>query len=228
MEARKNEYVTSGNQIAEAFLWKTGENLAPDGACGLVVLAMTWFKKEGAKFRQQFFAHRRVWCLANFANLAYLLFAGRTERPASVVFFEREKPADDDVIVSFAPFVAEQVANRPEKPRRRLFTWNIVVGANDVREVENGTAKRGESTTWKIAMWGTSRDRKLLARIDERFKNESFDSLARLGIQEPRQGFELRNYSAPEREREGNENGSKGKTKGPLEHRPELAGKRSC
>ena len=67
---------TSGNQIAEAFVWKTGEHLAPDGVCGLVVLAMTWFKKEATTFRQRFFSERRVWCLANFANLTYVLFAG--------------------------------------------------------------------------------------------------------------------------------------------------------
>src|SRR5207245_580868 len=131
----KETYPISGNQLAEAFLWKAGEHLKADGACGLVVLAMTWFKKEATAFRQQFFSERRVWCLANFANLAEVLFAGRSRRSASVVFFECQAPDENHVVFAFAPFVAEQIANRPEKPRRRLFTWNILVGFNDIREI---------------------------------------------------------------------------------------------
>ncbi|MFM9961981.1 MAG: class I SAM-dependent DNA methyltransferase [Planctomycetaceae bacterium] len=183
---------TSGNQLAEAFLWKSSEHLAKDGACGLVVLAMTWFKKEATTFRQRFFSSRRVWCLANFANLAYVLFAGRSERPASVVFFEHEPPDDDHVILTFAPFVAEQLANRPEQPGERLTTWNIVVSGAELREIEQSSAALGDSLAWKIAMWGTSRDRTLLRRIDGRFNDCKFDSLSKCGIGEPHQGFELR------------------------------------
>jgi len=209
MQANKESHPTSGNQIAEAFLWKAGLHLAAEGASGLVVLAMTWFKKEATKFRQRFFAERRVWCLANFANLAYVLFAGRSERPASVICFECETPGDDHVILTFAPFVAEQVANRPEKPNRRLFTWNIVVGGNDIREIENTTAKLGGSLTWKLAMWGTSRDRKLLERLDARFKDDKIEALSRLGISEPHEGLQLRVLASNEE----------------VEHHPELEGK---
>lgn len=202
MLAHKQTHPTSGNQIAEAFVWKAGEHLAKDGACGLVVLAMTWFKKEATTFRQRFFSERRVWCLANFANLAYVLFAGRSERPASVVFFESEKPSDDHVILTFAPFVAEQIANRPEKAKQRLNTWNIVVSGNELREIDQATVSRGDSLTWKLAMWGTSRDRKLLERLDARFKDEGLESLNRFGIGEPRQGFELRNKTIEERKQQ--------------------------
>lgn len=170
MLAHKQTHPTSGNQLAEAFVWKSGEHLAAGGACGLVVLAMTWFKKEATTFRQRFFASRRVWCLANFANLAYVLFAGRSERPASVVFFEHAAPSDDHVIATFAPFVAEQLANRPELANERLTTWNIVVSGPDLREIEQPSAARGDSLTWKFAMWGTSRDRKLLQRLGSRFE----------------------------------------------------------
>ncbi len=172
MLTHKKTHPTSGNQIAEAFLWKTGEHLVKDGICSLVVLAMTWFKKEGTTFRKRFFSERRVWCLANFANLAYVLFAGRSERPASVVFFENATPDQDHMILTFAPFVAEQVANRPQKPNHRLDTWNIIVSGAEVREIEQASAIQGDSLTWKIAMWGTSRDRKLLQRL-----TNSFDSL---------------------------------------------------
>ncbi len=208
----KKTHPTSGKQLAEAFIWKAGEHLAKEGVCGLVVLAMTWFKKEATTFRQRFFSERRVWCLANFANLAYVLFAGRSERPASVVFFESEKPSDDHIVRTFAPFVAEQVANRPEKSNPRLFTWNITVSSTELREIDQSEVSRGDSLTWKLAMWGNHRDRKLLVRLDSRFANEKFDSLLQLGIEKPHQGLELRAASAAGKEE--------------LEHHPNLVGKK--
>lgn len=211
MLTHKQSHPTSGNQLAEAFLWKAGEHLAKDGACGLVVLAMTWFKKEATTFRQRFFSERRVWCLANFANLAYVLFAGRSERPASVVFFECEKPSNDHVILTFAPFVAEQVANRPEKSNQRLVTWNIVVSGAELREIDHASATRGDSLSWKLAMWGTSRDRRLLERLDVRFKDEKVESLKQFGIQEPHEGLQLRTKAAAATEE--------------IEHHPVLIGK---
>ena len=170
---------------------------------------MTWFKKEGTKFRKQFFSVRRVWKIANFSNLAYVLFAGRSERPAAVVFFESGPADEEHLIESFAPFVAEQVSNRPKQVSKRQVTWNIVSSGNDIRKIENSVAKLGDSLIWKLAMWGTSRDRKLLQRLDARFKDEKFDSLSRFGIGEPHQGLELRPETAKEE----------------LEPHPELEGK---
>lgn len=201
MKAHKVSHPTSGNQIAEAFVWKAGEHLEPDGVCGLVVLAMTWFKKEATAFRKRFFSERRVWCLANFANLAYVLFAGRSQRPASAVFFGPDKPVDDHVIETFAPFVAEQIANRPAKPSKQLVTWNIIVSNSDVREIDNTEAARGDSLTWKLAMWGTTRDRRLLDRVNARFSNDTLESLKKLGVQKAHEGPQLRELAAGKKEK---------------------------
>ncbi len=208
MRQHSDDAPTSGNQIAEAFLWKAAEHLAPSGAASMVVPAMTWFKKEGRPFRKQFFSQRSVWCLANFANLAYVLFAGRSEHPASVIFFQCKSPSEEHHILTFAPFVAEQVANRPEKPNRRQTTWNIVVSGPELKEIDNSAARQGDSLTWKIAMWGTSRDRKLLQRVGKRFG--TLQSLAEYGIGEPHQGLEFRPSTASEE----------------LEHHPELVGEK--
>ena len=86
------------------------------------------------------------------------------------------------------------------------------MSGNDIREIGNETAKLGGSLTWKLAMWGTSRDRKLLEKVDVRLKEEEFDSLKALGIEEPHQGLELRTSAAA--------------TKEEIEHHPELAGKK--
>jgi hypothetical protein len=225
MKAHKTSCPTSGNQIAEAFLWKSGQHLEAEGICGMVVLAMTWFKKEATTFRQRFFSERRVWCLANFANLAYALFAGRSERPASVVFFDCQAPDADHLIQSFAPFVSEQVANRPEKPTKRAVTWNILVSGNDVCEVENARAISGDSLTWKLAMWGTSRDRKLLERLGECLKDEKFESLERLGIATPHEGLQLRERPPNNEQAEAPSASSLSKRKKAFKHYPELAGK---
>lgn len=207
MKSRKTTHPTSANQIAEAFIWKASEHLAPDGVCGLVVLAMTWFKHQAAAFRQRFFAERRVWCLANLANLAEVLFAKPKSaaakkgprRGASVVFFEEQPPEIGHVILSFAPFVAEQLANRPEESNQRLSTWNIVVGESELREIENKDALLGTSLTWKFAMWGTSRDRKLLHGVAVR--TSRFGAFAKAHSLNAHEGFRLQNanrtYSRP-------------------------------
>lgn len=228
MQRNKKTHPTSGNQIAEAFLWKAGDHLATDGICGLVVLAMTWFKSEATLFRQRFFTERRVWCLANFANLAYVLFAGRSQRPASVVFFSNQQPGPDHVVLTFAPFVAEQIANRPEEASKQADTWNIVVSRSDVREVDLSSATTGDGLTWKLAMWGTPRDKKLLERLAARFKDERIDSLKLLGIAEPHEGFQLRNKMNEEKKEQAETLELPGgeKKKDPLKPCPELEGKK--
>lgn len=207
--AHETDCPTGGHQIAEAFLWKAPEHLDAKGVAGLLVPAMTCFKKESVAFRKRFFATHRVWCLANFANLAYVLFAGRAESPAAAIFYLPKPPREDDTILSFAPFVAGQVANRPERMNRRRTTWNIVVNHADVREVRSSTAKQGSSLTWKLAMWASARDSRLLNRLEA--KHPSWESWrASQGIK-AHQGLELRKEADAKKER--------------LEEHPELIGK---
>jgi len=207
--ANKTSHPTGGNQIAEAFLWRAGENLSMSGVCGMLVPAMTWFKKESQAYRKEFFARREVWCLANFANLVYVLFARRAESPASAVFFRPNPPANGHHILTFAPFVAEQVANRPQKPNRQLVTWNIVVNGSELREIANESATAGESLTWKLAMWGSRRDERLLERGSRKFP--AWEQYRVPFALQSHQGLELRPQSAASKE--------------PLEYHPELAGK---
>jgi len=165
MTDHKSSHPTGGNQIAEAFLWKVGDHLAQTGIAGLLIPAMTWFKKESVAFRRQFFSRREVWCLANFANLIEVLFARRARSPASAVFYRASSPEENHVILSFSPFVAEQIANRPQEPGEQVPTWNIVVNGAEMREVPNRSAAEGAGLAWKSAMWGSSRDARLLDRI---------------------------------------------------------------
>jgi N-6 DNA Methylase len=209
IKQKKRTHPTGGNQVAEAFLWKAGEDLSSKGVSGLVVPAMTWFKKESAAFRSRFFSQREVWCIANFANMASELFARRAESPASAAFFLRRSPSQDHSILSFAPFVAEQVANRPQRANSRAFTWNIIVNGGEVQEVPNQSAIEGNAITWKFAMWGSNRDARLLNKLKNHF--ESFQSFSSRNKLIAHQGLELRD--------------ARTKPDEALEYHPDLAGK---
>ncbi|HUP77152.1 MAG TPA: N-6 DNA methylase, partial [Pirellula sp.] len=205
----KTTHPTGGNQVAEAFLWKAGEDLSSNGVSGLVVPAMTWFKKESAAFRRRFFSQREVWCIANFANMASELFARRAQSPASTVFFLQRSPTQEHSILSFAPFIAEQVANRPQRSRTRAFTWNIIVNGGEIQEVPNQSAIEGNAITWKFAMWGSNRDARLLNKLGKHI--ESFQSFSSRNNLIAHQGLELRDHRTHPDES--------------LEHHPDLTGK---
>jgi hypothetical protein len=199
-----------GNQIAEAFVWRSLPLLTNDAVAGLVLPAMTLFKKESTRFRQQLFKTVRAWCVANFSNLAYVLFAGRAERPAMTLFFS---PLDGQEykgrILTFAPFIMNQRANRSTRKGAKKDTWSIVVNGSELTEIKVSEAATGNMRPWKLAMWGTFRDDKLLRKVTKRFPVLT-DYLAACNLTPPRQGFELRDAT---------------KSSEPIEPMPELAGK---
>lgn len=181
----------SGNQVAEAFAWRVCDFSSPGTMIGLVLPAMTLFKHEAQKFRQGFFSRMGVWCVANFANLIEVLFSGRSRQPAACVFYMPSRlKVDDEPLVTFAPFVVDQLANLPCKPRQQLDTWNILVRAHDWREIDRREAEKGERVTWKLAMWGSDRELRLLHKL-RRFPR-LLEWRLRAGIDEPALGPQLR------------------------------------
>jgi hypothetical protein len=199
-----------GNQIAEAFVWRSLKQLKKDAVAGLVLPAMTLFKKESTRFRQQLFKSVHTWCVGNFSNLAYVLFAGRAERPAMTLFFS---PLDgqeyEGPILTFSPFIMNQKANRSAREGAKRDTWSIVVNGSELTEIKVSDAATGNMQPWKLAMWGTFRDGKLLRKVAKRFPALR-DYLAARNLTPPHQGFELRDAS---------------KSREPIEHMPELADK---
>lgn len=94
---------------------------------------------------------------------------GRVESPASAIFFTAKPPSPADTILTFAPFVAEQVANRPQKANRKVVTWNIVVNGAEFQEVPIEHALESTGLVWKLAMWGSGRDARLLEAVSNSF-----------------------------------------------------------
>jgi len=192
--ANKREMPIGGNQLAEAFLWKVSRQLQPGGVAAMLVPAMTLFKEESTAFRQRFFGSQNVWCVANFANLAYTLFAGRAETPAAALFYstnrKEERAEPYHRILCYSPLVATQEANRPERATTKKDTWSIVVNSSEIREIGVEEASSGDALIWKIAMWGSHLDMRLLSSIANRF--DSLEAACRqIGIK-MHQGFELR------------------------------------
>jgi hypothetical protein len=64
------------------------------------------------------------------------------------------------------------------------------VNASDLREIDYGHVASGDSTSWKIAMWGSVIDRKTIAGASKRFRSvEDFEDSKDLFISE---GLQLR------------------------------------
>jgi len=201
----RQKFPTGGNQVAEAFAWEVTNFLADGGYAGLLLPAMTLFKDESAAFRKAFFRDLTVNSVANFSNLAYVLFPGhkrrirgktktfRSERPAAGFFYTHKTGNKmDRPIWVFSPLVADQPANRPagRRPRQRQNIWNIIVAANQVQAVDVAEAASGSVLPWKLAMWGSHLDSRLIAAVSRRF-----DALSKFCSQhhiEVGQGFELR------------------------------------
>ena len=192
---RSRQYPTGGNQVAEFFAWKATEHVDSNGVIGFLLPAMTLFKDESTSFRQRFFQMCKVESVVNFANLVEVLFAGRSRVPCAA-FFYRVRPqvesdiASDERIITYAPFVLNQESNRPPHFNRKLDTWSVTVNSSELREIPIIEAVDGDALTWKLAMWGSYRDRRLLDSVKERFTD--FEEVAKRRKLQALQGFELR------------------------------------
>jgi hypothetical protein len=190
-----NLFPTGGNQIAEAYVWHSLPLLNESSVAALVLPAMTLFKKESTKFRAQLFRTVQAWCVTNFANLAYTLFSGRSEAPALSIFFSprsgsKQQIDIDERILTYAPLMANQRANRPNGTSSKKDTWSLVVNGAEVREIPTTSIVSGDYREWKQAMWGSFRDNKLLNRIAKLLPSmEDFAKQNKLKIHE---GFQLR------------------------------------
>jgi len=193
MQANKAERPTGGNQAAEAFAWRACDLSSPRGVVGLLIPAMTLFKYESKPFRESFFEKNDVWSVANFSNLAEILFAGRSRVPAAAIFFSYrhcdEKPQPEMVEI-YSPLVANQVLHDPGGSGRRLDVWNIVVNASEIREVRYRELASGDALPWKIATWGSPFDDRLLRIISRRWP--TLGALEERGDLIISQGLELR------------------------------------
>ena len=173
MVKRRSECPVGGNQLAEAFAWRASEVLDPAGCAALLLPAMTLFKYESMGFRKAFLTRQQLWSIGNFANLAEVLFGGRARLPAAAFFYSLmpESPSEGVsamLIETYSPLVANQPAAYAGKKGHRNETWNIVVNCSELQEVDYRKALSGDPLPWKIAMWGSPIDQKVLASLEKK------------------------------------------------------------
>ena len=174
MVSNKSGRPTGGNQIAEAFAWRASDLVKQSGVIGLLMPAMTLFKHESRPFRRAFFHRNHLWSAANFANLAEILFAGRSRVPAAATFYSAGSAptsvdAEQQRVEVYSPLVANAVSHLTGKTKARRQTWNLVVDSSEIRDIPYNHIEDGESLSWKLAAWGSEADRRLLRSLERRF-----------------------------------------------------------
>ena len=161
------------NEVAQAFAWRVVDFLADAGTAALLLPAMTLFEDPSRRFRARFFLNNRVTAVANFSNLAEVLFAGRSRVPAAAFFFGRRQGLSADVgneyVTSFSPLVANQEVTRPVSSGERIATWSLLITANEMRDIPLAQLASGDGLPWKVAAWGAASDRRLLSRLSREF-----------------------------------------------------------
>jgi hypothetical protein len=214
MGTHKEDRPTAGNQVAEAFAWRARDMVAEDGAVGLVMPAMTLFKYESRLFRREFFRNTRTWAVSNFSNLAEVLFAGRSRVPAAAFFFSPFSSQTEDLpetVEVYSPLVVNEVPHGLQgEHSARQKIWNITVNASEIRDIPYYEIIGGDALPWKLASWGSGKDKKLLSSISSRF--QSIRALEKAGHLFLSQGMELTTQP-------------KGHTQSEVEYHPELANK---
>jgi hypothetical protein len=198
IKKNKDQFPTSDNQIAEAFAWEVTQHLSKHGMAGLLLPAVTLFKTHATKFRQQFFDRMDVWCIVNFSNLRHLIFQDATS-PAAAFFYsiwQKDNNCSAHHIVTFAPFAVHQLSRYEGDNRQGKKLWTIIVNADEIREISHIDASSGSNLPWKLAMWGSVRDKRLLNSLQKRYPSFSeFKAQHRLIIH---QGIVLRTKYAKE------------------------------
>lgn len=186
----RKTHPVSGSQLAEAFAWRAPDFLRPGGMVAFVMPATTLFKEQRS-FRERFLAQLDVKAVVNLTNLRRILFEGRAETPAFVLFYtspRRSASSDDDIIV-YSPLVMNQEAIRPPEEGQRRAAWTITVDHGEVSFVPRRDVAGGDPLPWKIGMWGGPRDARLLQSIAQRFPSLEVAAVGRWSV---REGLPLR------------------------------------
>lgn len=115
---------------------------------------------------------------------------------------------EEPSIEFYSPLLANQPASHKDTNHGKREVWSLVVNASDVREVDYQHVASGEPISWKIAMWGSVIDRKIIAGVTKRFRSlGDLENSNELFIS---QGLELRSASKSQLEN--------------TQHHPELGG----
>lgn len=194
------ETMIAGNRVADAFALKAGRLLGNNGIAGLLLPATTLFNLEGKSFRQAFFTEFAVARVTNLANLRGNLFGKRAMLPTTTLVFaksnemRRTKP-----ITHYGPFATNQVAANAEE------LWVLTIHGSEIQPISQSDAATGETSVWKLALWGTPRDARSLDRLRQLYPLTltRFCERQGWGKKMPREGAQLRDPSEVKKDEHG-------------------------
>lgn len=200
MEANRRKHPVGRLQLAEAFAWRSTWYMGPRSLTGLLLPATTLFKNDASRFRRAFFGGLDVWCIVNFANLRHVLFRDATQ-PAAAFFYTKSADlkrrfSDSESVITYSPMLANQEAGRHAETAKSGEMWAVVVNAGEIQYVPIAEASSGDALPWKLAMWGTSRDQRLVRLLGKRFPSLAKFLKARSLYRS--QGVQLRDESSSE------------------------------
>jgi len=200
MEANRKAFPVGRLQLAEAFAWKCSLHAHPDCSFALLLPATTLFKSDAHKFRREFFGRLDVWCVVNFSNLRHILFRD-ADQPAAAFFYSetmdlKRKFSSNQTVVTYSPMLANQEAGRYSETGRAKEMWAIVVNSGEIQHVPLSEAATGGGLPWKLAMWGTARDRRLITVLSK--THPSLDEFIKANGFHRSQGVQLRKKTADE------------------------------
>lgn len=199
MENHK-EYPIGSHQMARAFLWKSSEILnRSEGMSALFIPGMTLYDNPSSEFRKRFFAEFKVSTVVDFSNMAAVLAPKRFQYASAAVFFSPRTEGDRstcETITFYPPKIANQELTRPPQKGARTESWELVINGNELREVSAREAATGDGLVWKLAMWGSQMDARLLRRLEGKFP--SLMDLVRDRQAQVAQGLEFRESASGE------------------------------
>lgn len=166
-EAENASMPVVDKRVAEAFAWEAPRHLRSDGRVAFVMPGMTLFADDSS-FRRSFFSATAVDAVTNLANLRRVLFDGRASAPAAVFVYSAGAPdGPAPMTCIYSPMLLHQAATTGTA-RKRARVWSLALNQSEVRVVRQSELARGDALPWKIAMWGSPRDARLLQRLARR------------------------------------------------------------
>ncbi|MCK4763313.1 MAG: N-6 DNA methylase [Candidatus Aminicenantes bacterium] len=154
----------SNLQISEAFSWLVTDLLTGEGIVGLVLPATSLFNLNAEDYRKAFFSNHEVIKVTNFANHREVIFGGRATLPAATIVYRRAvQDKEKAAIIHYAPYSVNQLIEAKDKP------WVITVNENEIKTISPHEAEKGDTLSWKLALWGNHIDRRIIERIKHNF-----------------------------------------------------------
>lgn len=194
VEKNKLNSPVGDRNVAEAFSWKASDLLDENGFAGIIIPATSLVNHKSKRYRQQFFKQKQVLRITNFANLRDILFDKRGTLPAATIIYRNQSSGSTSSlqrIIHYGPFSINQVSDIRERP------WVITVNENEIKVIEASEAQSGDISVWKLALWGSNRDKRALERLRYLFPKtlEGFCEELGWGKNLPREGIQLRDNS---------------------------------